>query len=68
MKENPLVAIAGTIGGFSVAIVAVFCIFAEQYLWPAAPAIVGALVLMGIVLAYLAGRKKHGSDSTGNED
>jgi len=59
MKEaNPLVQIAGVVGGVSVAVVALMCIFAAEQLW-AAGVVVSVLAVMGIVLGAMA-RKKQG--------
>ena len=54
---NSLVGLAGTIGGFSVAIVAIIAIFAKEQL-VVAPWIVGALVVMGIFLGMIVLRMK----------
>ncbi len=55
-QKNEMVQIAGTVGGISVAIVAVIVVFAKQHVWVAVP-VVGALALMGIVLGAMAARK-----------
>jgi Zn-dependent protease len=54
-KGNPVVGIAGVIGGISLSIVVVFAIFAEDQL-SVAPWIVGALAVMGIVLGFFASK------------
>ena len=60
MKEgNPVVQIAGVVGGVSIPIVALLCIFAPEQLWVAG-VVVGVLAVMGIVLGAMA-RKKQGS-------
>ena len=56
-QSNTYVGIAGTIGGISVAIVAVIAIFSAKNLYIAAW-IVGALALMGIVLGAFASKAK----------
>ena len=53
MSHSPLVKIAGGVGGISVAIVTIICIFAPHNLWVAAP-IVGALSAMGVLLGFFA--------------
>ena len=53
MKDNPLVSIAGIVGGISVAIVVVIGIFSREHMWAAAPT-VGALATMGILLGLFA--------------
>ena len=56
MSDTPIVKIAGVVGGMSVAIVAIICIFAPRNLW-VAPPIVGALAAMGVVLGFFAREK-----------
>ncbi len=67
MKSNPIVSIAGTVGGVSVAIVALFCVFAKD-LWPAAPAIIGVLAAMGIILGFFARKRVWDSQPSRRED
>jgi uncharacterized membrane protein len=55
--ENPMVAIAAVIGGISVAIVALFVIFAKEQL-EHAPLVIGALAVMGIFMGLFSLRKK----------
>jgi uncharacterized membrane protein SpoIIM required for sporulation len=54
---NPFVGIAGTIGGISVGIVAVFVIFAQGFVVYSVPIII-ALAIMGMMLGFFASRKK----------
>lgn len=54
-KGNPVVGIAGVIGGISLSIVAVLAIFAKDQL-PVAPWIVAALAIMGIGLGFSASK------------
>jgi len=54
---NPFVGIAASIGGISVAIVALVGIFAAERM-AAAAWIVGALAFMGICLGYFAGKRQ----------
>ncbi|MDY7010602.1 MAG: hypothetical protein SVV80_07605 [Planctomycetota bacterium] len=68
MKDNPIVAIVGAIGAFSVAIVALFCVFIRQHLWPTLPATVGVLALMGIVMGYLAKARKDYNNRSSNDE
>ncbi len=56
-KGNPFVAIAGVIGGISVAIVAITAIFANQH-FAVVPWLIGALAAMGIFLGFMAGKKQ----------
>lgn len=53
MSDTPIVKIAGVVGGISVAIVAIICIFSPHNLWVAAP-IVGILAAMGALLGFFA--------------
>ena len=55
--NGQIVRLASTIGGVSVAIVALVGVFARESIWVVAP-VVGALALMGIVLGYFAREKK----------
>lgn len=55
--KNPFVGIAGAVGGISIAIVAIFAIFAPEQL-KYSPYVVGALALMGIFMGFFALRKK----------
>ena len=59
-QTNPLVGIAGTIGGISIAIVTILAIFAKDQLYVAAW-VVGALAIMGAVLGLVA-HKRQGDD------
>jgi len=56
-KGNPFVAIVGTVGGISVAIVAVIAFLAKDQLM-VAPWIVGVLALMGAILGAMARKKE----------
>jgi len=56
-KGNPFVAIAGIVGGISVAIVAVIALFAKDQLM-LAPWVVGVLALMGAILGAMARKKE----------
>ncbi|MDO8587193.1 MAG: hypothetical protein Q7T82_09150 [Armatimonadota bacterium] len=58
-QPNPFVGMAATIGGISVAVVAIIAIFAKEQLAIAAW-VVGALALMGVFLGAMAakGRKE----------
>jgi hypothetical protein len=56
-KGTPFVGIAGTIGGISLAIVAILAVLAREHLMVAAW-VVGALAIMGIFLGFSA-TKKH---------
>jgi len=55
-SKSPLVGVAGVVGAMSVAIVAIIAIFAKEHMWVAA-LVVGALALMGMVMAAFARRK-----------
>ena len=55
--ESQAVAIVGTVGGISIAIVVIFAVFARDQMAIAAW-MVGALALMGVIVAPLAGRRK----------
>ena len=55
-KKDPLVAIAGTISGVSVGLVALIVLFSESD-WVAAP-VVGAMAVLGIALAYFATKRR----------
>jgi hypothetical protein len=55
--ESPAVAIVGIVGGISIAIVVIFAVFARDQMAIAAW-MVGALALMGVIVAPLAGRRK----------
>ena len=55
-RGNPFVAIAGIIGGISVAIVFIFVLFAKDQLM-VAPWIVGVLAVMGAILGATARKK-----------
>ncbi len=55
-QQNPAVAIVAVVGGISLTIVIIFAIFAQSQLQIAAW-MVGALALMGAIVAPLAGRK-----------
>ena len=68
MKNNPIVAIVGAIGAFTVAIVFMFTIFARPYLWPALPATIGVLALMGIVMGFLAKAGKDYNKHSSNDE
>lgn len=52
-EKNPLVQIAGVVGGMSVSVVALVVIFAKEQLWVAA-VIVGGLVAMGVLMGVIA--------------
>lgn len=54
-KSNPVVGIAGVIGGISLCIVVVILVFARDQLSVAAW-IVGTLALMGVGLGFFASR------------
>ena len=54
-KTNPVVAIAGVIGGISIAIVAIIAVLAKDQL-PVAPWVIAPLAGMGIVLGYFASK------------
>ena len=56
-QQSPAVAVVGIVGGISVAIVVIFAIFARNQMAIAAW-MVSALVLMGVIVAPLAGRRK----------
>lgn len=56
-KVNPFVAIAGTIGGISIGIVAITAIYANQH-FAVVPWLIGALAVMGIFLGFMAGKKQ----------
>ena len=56
-SSNPFVGIAGTIGGISVAIVAIFMIFAPSQGAYAVPIVI-ALAIMGAILGHQAMKKK----------
>ena len=56
MSDTPIVKIAGIVGGMSVAIVAIICIFAPHNLG-LAPLIVGALAAMGVMLGFFVREK-----------
>lgn len=55
--QSPAVAVVGIVGGISLAIVAIFAIFARDQMAVAAW-MVSVLVLMGVIVAPLAGRRK----------
>ena len=54
-QTHPVVAIAGIIGGISLAIVVMIAVLARDQLWVAAW-IVAALAVMGIGLGYFAAK------------
>jgi len=54
---TPFVAIAGTTGGISVAVVAVLAIFAREHLMVATWVVAG-LAVMGVLLGAMALKKK----------
>ncbi len=56
-QQSPAVAIVGTVGGISIAIVVIFAIFVRNQMAIAAW-MVSALALMGVIVAPLAGRRK----------
>ncbi len=68
MKNNPIVAIVGAVGAFTVTIVLLFTIFARPYLWPALPATVGVLALMGVIMGFLAKAKKDYNNRSSNDE
>jgi hypothetical protein len=54
-KGNPVVGIAGVIGGISLCIVVVILVFAKDQL-SIAPWIIGALAIMGMALGFFASK------------
>lgn len=54
-KGNPVVGIAGVIGGISLCIVVVILVFAKDQL-SIAPWIIGALAIMGMGLGFFASK------------
>ncbi len=56
-EKNPFVGIGASLGGISVAIVAIVLIFASSQAWVLAP-VIGSLALLGIFLGYFASKKK----------
>lgn len=56
-EKNPLVGIAGAIGGTTIVMIALIVIFAGHSAWVIAP-VVAFMSVMGMVLGYFAGRKK----------
>ncbi len=56
-EGSPFVGIGASLGGISIAIVALFLIFAKEYSAFTIP-IVGFLALMGIFLGFFAYKKK----------
>ena len=56
-EGNPFIAIPASLGGISIAIVAVFLIFAKEYA-AFAFGIVGFLALLGIFALYFAYKSK----------
>lgn len=57
-KNDPVVGVAAGIGGASVAIVAIFAIFAGEQL-AITPWIIGALAVMGIGMSYFASKNSN---------
>jgi hypothetical protein len=56
-EKNPLVGIAGVIGGTTIAMIALIVIFASSSAWVIAPVVV-FMSLLGIMLGHFASRKK----------
>lgn len=56
-EKNPMVDLAGTLGGIFLVIVIMVLIFASHQAWILAP-IVGAFAIMGIFLGYFISKKK----------
>ncbi|MFH1132992.1 MAG: hypothetical protein V1735_00730 [Nanoarchaeota archaeon] len=58
MKEqNPLVSIAGSVGGITVAMIALVVIFARDQAWVIAPIVV-AMAFLGVMLGHFATKKR----------
>ncbi len=55
--KNPMVGIAGSIGGISIAIVAIFAIFMKEQAWVLVPIII-SLAVMGIFLGLFAMKRR----------
>jgi hypothetical protein len=56
-RQSPAVAVVGIVAGVSLAIVVIFAVFARSQMEVAAW-IVGALALMGVIVAPFAERRK----------
>ena len=56
-EKSDYVGIAGTVGAFSVALVALIVIFAKEWAWTI-PLVVFCMCLLGIILGYYAKKQK----------
>ena len=53
-EKNPFVAIGGSLGGILLVIIALFLIFAKEFMAPVLPTIVWGIVVLGIVMGLFA--------------